>query len=265
VNFSEREGHKKAKHNPLESMDTSLKNAIWTVIFTYINNNYISWGATGYGDSVFRDKKAGNLWTDFFDQKISQLPRVGNYLNEIEKLYAKLEWYGVYDLMDFFLEQNEHFDHKEFNKVLTKHNAAYRVIDSIVQPISDKEVIAAMESAQNNSLSKEIKEHLHKAQTLYSSKQKPDFNSSCLESIKAIEGTCRVVLNNSKILGDNIKELKHLKYNQHIVGSLEKLNAFRNDVVAHATKHGGYSATKEDAIFIHTISCGFINYLKSTG
>ena len=28
MNFSEREGHKKPKHNPLESMDADLKNAI---------------------------------------------------------------------------------------------------------------------------------------------------------------------------------------------------------------------------------------------
>lgn len=171
MDFSEREGHKQPKHNPLESMDAGLKNAIWTVIYTHIDNRYISVGVTGYGDTTYRDTKAKNLWTDYFEQSISSLPYAGKYLNEIEELYSKLEWYEVYGLIEYFLEQNEYFSPEEFNKVLAKHNAAYRVIDSIVQPISDKEVINAMESAHNNALSDEIREHLHKAQKLFSDKK----------------------------------------------------------------------------------------------
>lgn len=65
-------------------------------------------------------------------------------------------------------------------------------------------------------------------------------------------------------MGDNVKEAKNsTEYNQHIVALLEKLNAFRNDVLSHATKKDGYSPTREDAILIHTISCGFVNYFKS--
>lgn len=264
MNFSEREGHKKPKHNPLESMDASLKNAIWTVIYTHIDNRYISTGIAGYGDSNYRDAKAENLWTDFFEQNISRLPYARKYLSEIEALYTNLEWCGVYDLIEFFLGQNEYFEHEEFNKVLAKHNAAYRVIDSIVQPISDKEVINAMESAQINALSADIKEHLHKAQFLYSSKQNPDFNGSCLESIKAIEGTCRATLGNNNTLGDNIKELRKLKiHSQHIIAALDKINAFRGNDVAHAKKKDSHTPTREDAILIHAICCGFVNYFRS--
>lgn len=264
MNFGEREGYEKPKYNSLESMDASLKNAIWTVIFTHINNHYISWGITGYGDSTYRDAKAENLWTEFFEQNISHLPYAGNYLRDIEELYINLEWFEVYNLMEFFLRQSNFFKPEEFNKVLAKHNSAYRVIDLIVQPILDKEVINAMESAQHNALTKEIKEHLYAAEALYSNKQNPNFNNSCLESIKAVEGTCRAILNNDKILGENIKELRKLqKYNKHIIAILEKINAFRNDVVAHATKQDGYSATREDAVLIHIISCGFVNNFKS--
>ena len=121
-----------------------------------------------------------------------------------------------------------------------------------------------MESAQNNSLSEEIREHLHKAQILYSSKQNPDFNNSCLESIQAVEGICRLILDNNKILGDNIRELKKSKsHNQHIIAALEKLNAFRGNDVAHAKNKGSYIPNREDAILIHTICCGFVNYFKS--
>lgn len=264
MSFSEREGQKKPKHNSLENMDAGLKNAIWTVIYTHVNERYISWGMTGYGDSTYRDAKAENLWTDFFEQKISNLPYAGNYLCDIEELYNNLAWYEVYDLIEFFLSQNDFFAPEEFNKALAKHNSAYRVIDSIVQPISDKKVIDAIESAHHHAFSGEIREHLHKAQALYSSKQNADFTNSCLESIKAIEGTCRLILNNNKILGDNIKELKKSEnHNQHIIAALEKLNAFRGNDVAHAKDKDSYIPNREDAILIHTICCGFINYFKS--
>lgn len=245
-------------------MDASLKNAIWSVIYSHINKRYISWGITGYGDTTYKDEKAKNLWTEFFEQKISDLPYAEDYLRDIEQLYTALGWHEVYNLIEFFLMQNDSFNPAEFNKVLTRHNSAYRVIDSIVQPISNKEIIEAIESAQNNAQSEEIKEHLYKAKTLYSSKQNPDFNGSCLESIKAVEGTCRILLNNEKILGDNIKKIKHSEiHNQHIIAILEKLNAYRNDVSAHATKPNGYTPTMEDAILIHIMCCGFINYLKT--
>jgi hypothetical protein len=266
MNFSEREGHKKITPNTLETMSDGLKNAIWTSIYTIIYKSFISHGSTGYGDSNYRDENAKSLWTKFFQKSISNLPYAGNYLREIEPFYQALKWNEVYDLIEFLLpiKTINHRTTSDFNQILKEHNAGYRIIDSIVQPISDKETIAAMESANNNSLSEEIREHLHKAQSLYSRRQNPDFSNSCLESIKAVEGTCRLIMNNEKILGENIKELNKSKnYSQHIISTLKNINAFRGDEVAHATKEDGYLPTREDAILIHTISCGFINYFKS--
>jgi|GEM_PF-1515193 hypothetical protein len=266
MNFSEREGHKKITPNTLGTMSDSLKNDIWTVIHNTIDKSFISHGSTGYGDSQYRDDNAKLLWTKFFQKSISNLPYAGDYLREIEPFYQALKWNEVYDLIEFLLPLKtiNHRTSLDLNQILQEHKAAYRVIDSIVQPISDKETIAAMESANNNSLSEEIREHLHKAERLYSNKQNPDFNSSCLESIKAVEGTCRVILNNNKILGDNIKKLNKSKnHSQHIISALEKINAFRGNDVAHAKKEDSHTTTREDAILIHTICCGFVNYFKS--
>ncbi len=262
MRFSEREGYKNIKENALESMDSSLKNALWTIVYTHINQDYVSYGTTGYGDDTYRDSRAKNLWTKFFNQTISKLPRPVDFLEEIEHLYEKLKWYDIYDLVEFLIKQNA--EPREFNDALIEQNSAYRIINSLVQPISNPEVINAMESANNNALGQEVRIHLNNAQRLYSIKQKPDFNNSCLESIKAVEAACRIVLSNEKILGENIKEFKNTKkHNQHIIAILEKLNAFRNDVVAHATKQDSYSTTREDAILIHVLCCGFINYFKS--
>lgn len=268
MGFSEREGYKKSRINPLESMDNILKNGIWTEIFSLINQELISHGVTGYGDTSYKTRGASSIWTEFFNKSISDLPYAGKFLEEIEPLYKNLQWYEVYDLVEFLLNLIGQYKRKQlenqFNKILEKNNAAYRIISDIVQPISNKGTIDIMESAIKNSLRQEIKEHLKKAQALYSDKQKPDFNNSCLESIKAVEGSCQAIFNNKKIFGDNIKQFKKEgTYNQHIIAILEKLNAFRGDVAAHARKPGQDSPNRETAILIHTISCGFINYLKS--
>lgn len=208
------------------------------------------------------------LWIDFFNQSISNFPYAGDYVKEFESLYKKLEWYEIFDLVEVILKL-ENIGRKAnlpnaFNKVLEKKLSPYRVIGKIVQPNSDKETIQKIEHALNNSPNAIIKTHLTKAEKLFSLREHPDFVNSCLESIKAVEGTCRLILSNNKILSDNIKEFKNSKdHNQHIIAILDKLNAFRGNDVAHAKKEGGYTTTREDAILIHTICCGFVNYFKS--
>lgn len=263
MDFSEREGHKQPKHNPLESMDASLKNAIWTEAYLIINgNDFISWDSAGYSHA-YRGDCAQRLWSSLFQKNIIDLPSPRNFSVEINSLYEKLKWNEVYDLIEFLIKQNK-LNTAKFNKILTEHNSAYRIINSIVQPITSHEVVNAMESAANNALSKEIKENLERAESLYSDKQNPDFNNSCLESIKAVEGTCRLILDNDKRLGENIKELnKSKEHSQHIIAILEKLNAFRGHDVAHAKKQDSHAPTREDAILTHTICCGFVNYFKS--
>lgn len=129
-----------------------------------------------------------------------------------------------------------------------------------MQPISSKEAVEIMKSAYNTS-NQEIKNHLKNEQNLYSNKRNPDFNNSCLESIKAVEAICSIVFSNQKIL--NLREFKKTgKYNQHIIAVLENLDIVRGDVIAHATKSRNYLPNRKDAILTHTLCCGFINYLQ---
>ena len=187
MNFSQRGGYKKPVHNPVESMDGRLKNAIWTLIYNYLDKYYISWGS--YGSTTYIDgTKAENLWADFFEQNVSKLPNPQDFLSEVDELYSGLAWNEIYDLLEFLLENDANFRADKINTTLSKYNAAYRVIDSIIQPISDKKILEIIELANINSPSKENSEQLRNAEKLYSHKQTPAFNSSCLESIKAKRG-----------------------------------------------------------------------------
>lgn len=44
---------------------------------------------------------------------------------------------------------------------------------------------------------------------------------------------------------------------------LTKINPFRGDDVAHADKSEGYEITKYDAILVHILCVGFVDYIKS--
>src|SRR5690242_11275156 len=115
MNFSEREGYKKIIHNPLESMDANLKNAIWTQIYTKIEKDFISWGNTSYGSHTYQGDSAKLLWTNFFQKNISKLPDPEVFSTQINSLYDELEWNGVYDLIEFLINQ-KHISPEKFNK-----------------------------------------------------------------------------------------------------------------------------------------------------
>ncbi|NNM58910.1 MAG: hypothetical protein HKM04_03765 [Legionellales bacterium] len=266
MTFCERQGYQKTKPIQIDEVDENLKNDIWTIIHEEIQKNFISFGCTGYGDSSYRDDRAKSLWTEFFHKKSTSLPNPENFIKKIEGLYDNLAWQKIYEILEFMLERctiKKEFSVK-INTTLEKNNSAYRVIENTIQPITCDLTILTVTAAHQNAINDVVKTHLIKAEKLYSLKN-PDFNNSCLESIKAIESTLYNRFKNNKRLGENIKSLSNDKsFDSHICEILKKINAFRGDSdVAHAKKEHSYTPTREDAILIHTICCGFVNYFKS--
>lgn len=266
MSFSERKGYKNREPSQLKGINSDLKNNLFNIIHSLIKN-YISIGITGYGDSSYRGNNAQLIWTSFFNKRISELPYAGNFLEKFESIYNSLEWFEVYDLIEFLIslpQARSDVITANFNCILEKNNSPYRIINQIVQPISNNETIHMIDIANKNAPTTQAKNHLAQAEKLYSRKQDPDFNNSCLESIKSIESCLHFIFNNNEILGKNIKKIKGMPHNQHIISIIEKINAFRGDVSAHATKIDGYLPTREDAILIHSICCSFINFFIST-
>lgn len=246
-------------------MNNNLRNAVWNEVCDIVA---IQDGVTGYGDATYGSSAARLLWTEFFYKRITEFPYAGEFLKKIEPLYDDLKEKQVFNLIEFLLPltPRKKFFIDQFNRVLEKNNSEHKIIHDMVQPISGEEVSEIIKCAYSDAPDKETKQHLRKAQSLYSRKRKPDFNNSCLESVKAIEACCRSFFKNRKTLGDNIKKLKRTSAdNLHIIALLGKINAFRNDVVAHATQSDGYHPDREDAILVHTVCCGFINYFKAKG
>jgi len=270
MSFSERAGIIKPKYGELGSINDNLKNDIWTLMYKIINSN-ISIGTGGYNGSEYHKKDiAESLWTDFFNKNIIKLPPAEDYVKEIDKLYQGLEWNKVLDLIEYLLIKQDSTLQKnalsqEFNEKFKKHDSPYRIINNIVQPVSDGETIKYMEEAIENSPNSIVKNHLEEAQRLYSNRKATarSFSGSSLESIHAVEASCHIIFNNTAQLSDNIKNFtKDGKMNKHVIKILDKINQFRGDVAAHADKENGYNCSLEDAILLHSVCCGFVNYLK---
>lgn len=270
MRYSQRNGYKPLPSSSFEGIHPDLKNAIWTRVYKIIDD-YVSYGIAGYGNSAFyKPKIVELLWTELFNKNISDLPYAGEFVKEINEIYKKLEWFEVYDLIEWIVNSEDDYYRKklsaEFNQILEKYNSPVRVINGLIQEISDKELAEKLTDAVEQAPNEIVKSHLKEAEKLYSDRKSANFKLSCLESIKAVEACLQDRFGNKNILGDNVRKLKsEQKMNQHVVEILTKINAFRGNDVAHADKSGGYDISKYDAILVHIFCVGLVDYIKSIG
>lgn len=74
-----------------------------------------------------------------------------------------------------------------FNKILEKENSAYRIIDGLVQEITNQDEISEIETAINDNPIQHSKDHLKQALKMMSDRENPDFRNSIKESVSAVE------------------------------------------------------------------------------
>lgn len=264
--FSERNGYSPTPSSDFEDMHPDLRNAIWNRIYKIINDNIYY---AGYGSSTYISRdEVESLWAEFFNKNIREMPYAGEFTKVIDETYKKLKWFEIYDLIEWLVNRNDNYHRskrtKEFNQILDQHNSPCRVVNGLIQEISNKELYEELTNCVEQAPNDIVRNHLKEAQILYSKREDTNFSQSCLESIKAVEACFHIYLENKDILGNNIRKLKKdKKLNQHIIEILTKINAFRGDDVAHADKVEGYVVTKFDAILIHILCVGFVDYLKS--
>lgn len=262
------EENNNSKQNGIK-MSQSLKNGIWSVI-NKMCKEFVIDEVTGYGDSTYRNRNdAELLWVNFFHKDIDEISFAGYYVQKVKSCYKALSSAQIVELVNFILlrySAKTDENRSKFNKILEDNNAAFKIVNNILQPIVDVEVSDKIETAYKSAPTVIIRNHLRKAEEFYSDPSRPDYRSSCHESMCALEAALHYYFNNEDRLGSNINRLKtnkaHRTHNLHIIASLEKISAFRNDDTAHAEKKASYKINKEDAILIHTICCGFVYYFK---
>lgn len=229
------------------------------------------------------------LWTNLFHERCDKYPVYYRFDDELYKRYDQLEWYGVYDFLECYLnglvkacikvgEDSVLYSdpgwvrdllrvcRNDINTLMDKHKSGYRLINGLFTPTSDENEINAISTALS-SANKAINEHIQEAVRLLSDRKSPDYRNSIKESISAVESAVND-LNDAKAPGfsEAIKGLEQ-KFSIHpaLRDAFIKIYGYTSDErsgIRHAmTTQSDCIPDFADAKFMLVACSAFINYL----
>lgn len=228
MRFSERYGYKKVDDSLIwEEVPKELRIRLWNLLyqtlFTIIDEqtkNFIA-----------------NIWDRFFKKeippldlslnvpafetikKISGYPDSRKLLLVIKKECYNIEWFEVFDFLEFLCEYYPDKDVIKrlipfLNEVLEEEKSAYRIIDGIVTPLIDKEQIKEIEKALSPpDRFAPVRGHIKSALKHLSDKKEPNYEDSIRESIHAVESLAKIIIGKDKSLSGLIQSLTKTHYN----------------------------------------------------
>lgn len=201
--FSERYGYKKIDESlNYQNISPELKNRIWNLFYDiYSNIEYkISLNFLEF------------VWEKFFKLRIDELNIASSYsaLMDIKKKFFNLNWYEVYDFVEFVYNETDVKKMWEIgiNKIL-EEETPYRLIKGYIAALTNKEEINEIEKAlEENDKLTQARRHIEKALILFSDRTNPDYENSIKEAISAIETLSKKILKDEKgTLGELIKKV----------------------------------------------------------
>jgi len=191
------------------------------------------------------------------------------YLDQIKDKFFSIEWYEVYDFIEFviFKAKDSNFREdfcKKLNKIFKEEKVPCQIINNLVTPlvseIEAKEVELALNVAD---LYQPVRNHLEKALKHYSKRPQADYLNSIKESISALESLARIILEDPKAtLGDLTKKLSVRSAFQQ---GISKLYGWTSDEggIRHSETKEKISSGEEEARLMLVLSSAFVNYIIS--
>ena len=276
MHFSERYGYKPIREIiQKESMDDNLRNGIWSLFTIYLWNqvDYSSYQSHGNINTSNLKTLIIAYWLNFFKQPIDTIPiQFEKVLYKVRSSFFNCEWHEVYSFIEETLEnyprefkKNKEFFTKALNNCLEKENSAYRIINNEITPITSEQEIQSIEGAlKNTNQYSGVQQHLNQALKLMSDRTNPNYSKSMHDSISAVEGLAKILLEDDSItLGKAIPKLR-TKYSLHpvLMESLNKLYGYTSD--EDGIRHGSPNPSTMsyiDAKFMLVACTNFINYL----
>jgi hypothetical protein len=268
MRFSQRIGKKPVKSIlQIESIDEDLLNSLWNTIIDSFFDEIKSYSE--------KEKLFILIWKKFYKKPVDLI--AGNpysVLDFIRKWFFEVEWYEVYDFIEFIallderLYRNRNGFVIESNKVLKKEVAGYRIVNvQIVQITSEEEIIAIEEAINNTDKWKSVGTHLESALNNLTDRKNPNYRNSIKESISAVEAFCKIITgDDNTTLGKALIEIEKT-HNLHkaLKNSFSALYGYTSDSsgIRHALLESDVNINFEDAKFMLVSCSAFINYLKT--
>lgn len=270
MNFSERYGFSVKKEIQIKGIDDELRNLIWSIFYeTYIELK-----------STFRSKSSDcdisnesilhSIWIVFFHKKSNEMPTNYSIVIEFEDIFYELEWYKIYDFIEFVLQiddttRGNHFK-KTLNSVLEKERSAYRIVNtSVIKLIEDCE-IESIEELVNQDEYEGVKIHIKTALKLLANRDDPDLRNSIKESISAVESICCTICDDDKLsLGKALNKIErenNCKIHPTLKTAFEKIYGYTSD--GDGIRHSLLEEDNlyyEDALYMLVSCSAFVNYL----
>lgn len=196
--FSERIGIVEPVHNiQTEGMSDELRNSLWNFVHSQFH-------------SLRHDHwiRVSKFVAQFFRKvPVDELPfRDYECRKWIKAYFYGLEWYEVYDLIEFLVANNQMIiDYqgrdqeriqKGYNEIFVSELSGYRFVAGVLAPISNPAETGAISDALEASSSKGLsgaRSHIHTALTLLGRKPNPEYRNSIKESISAVESVVKQI------------------------------------------------------------------------
>ena len=193
--FSQRIGATEAPTTiQLEGVSEALRNSIWNYVHTLFNEGDSGWWQIASNSAQF-----------FFKVPVDEIPPY-NYrrMEWTKQRLFRLEWYEVYDFVEFVAEWYEKSwsypkvrkaqIQASFNRIFETELSGYRFIAGELAPISNpaevSEIEAALSTASKHGLSG-AHAHITTALQLLAKRPEPDYRNSIKESISAVEAIAK--------------------------------------------------------------------------
>lgn len=265
--FSDRMGYLQQRPIQLESMDFALRNGLFNIAREYL---LVGLAHVRVNDRRPWDSRFNRAWSLFFKKPLHTSH--ANYAGDekpsafIYAFFEKAEWHRVYDFVEFLVKDAPYLA-KQFNEVLEREVAGYRILDGIVAPISDSvqlDAVNAALEASSTGLLLGAREHLSSALRLLSDRDQPDYRNSIKESISSVESAASALTGSKKPELKDALRLLETKGRLHpaLRGAFERLYGWTSDEsgVRHALMEES-SLDFPDAYFMLVACSVFVCYL----
>lgn len=275
MRFSERMGFKEPSNIiQLEGMNKDLRTSLWNIfykLYLAYEGKEISYRS---GCIKSSDQVTSHIWMNFLKLEIDIKPEFGytSFENKFKKIFFDLEWYEVYDLLEFIVNYDDTERGDQFkeicNIIFERELSAYRFIDNyLIKNVEDIEV-DMIERTLKVDKYVGVKIHINEALKLISDKKSPDYRNSIKESISAVESICSIICGKETAsLGEAlniISKKNNSNFHPALLEGYKKIYGYTSngDGIRHSLLEED-ALTYEDALYMLVSCSSFANYLIS--
>lgn len=264
--FSRRNGYNQ-KDIQLECASDTLKRRIYARFYKQEYDYYDTIDWTNYTTGIENMMIEMGVQYEFPKNEIYKKKNA----EALEKyIMSSKEWYIIFDFIERYLNvcdtKTQALMQNEFNRILEDEVSAYRIVDRLVIPITNKAELETIQETMHTQF-EPVNRHIKKALVLFADRKKPDYENSIKESISAVESICCIITGQTggtATLGKTIKKLKDNGVHIHsaMESAFSSLYGYTSDETG--IRHGGIDFTKapsEDAKYMLVSCSAFVNYL----